>query len=205
MRLRAPIPRATRRRFSATRARASSRRSARTSTSVEPGDHVVTLFSPQCRRVRPLPQPAHQPLPRHPRAAEQGLPARRHDAPRADGEPIRHFMGTSTFAEYTVMPEIALAKVNPEAPLDARLPLRVRPLDRARRGDEHGTGRAGGDVRRLRLPAWSGSAPSSAAGCAAPSASSPSTSRRAAGAGARTTARPTRSRRPRTSSTRSST
>ena len=35
-----------------------------------------------------------------------------------DGEPIRHFMGTSTFAEYTVMPEIALAKVNPEAPLE---------------------------------------------------------------------------------------
>ncbi|HET8536357.1 MAG TPA: zinc-binding dehydrogenase, partial [Solirubrobacteraceae bacterium] len=33
------------------------------------------------------------------------------------GEPIRHFMGTSTFAEYTVMPEIALAKVNPEADL----------------------------------------------------------------------------------------
>ena len=35
-----------------------------------------------------------------------------------DGEPIRHFMGTSTFAEYTVMPEIALAKVSPEAPLE---------------------------------------------------------------------------------------
>jgi S-(hydroxymethyl)glutathione dehydrogenase/alcohol dehydrogenase len=35
-----------------------------------------------------------------------------------DGESIRHFMGTSTFAEYTVMPEIALAKVSPEAPLD---------------------------------------------------------------------------------------
>ena len=35
-----------------------------------------------------------------------------------DGEPIRHFMGTSTFAEYTVMPEIALAKVDPEAPLE---------------------------------------------------------------------------------------
>jgi len=35
-----------------------------------------------------------------------------------EGEPIRHFMGTSTFAEYTVMPEIALAKINPEAPLD---------------------------------------------------------------------------------------
>ena len=35
-----------------------------------------------------------------------------------DGEPLRHFMGTSTFAEYTVMPEIALAKIDPEAPLD---------------------------------------------------------------------------------------
>jgi S-(hydroxymethyl)glutathione dehydrogenase/alcohol dehydrogenase len=35
-----------------------------------------------------------------------------------DGEPIRDFMGCSTFAEYTVMPEIALAKVSPEAPLD---------------------------------------------------------------------------------------
>src|SRR5207247_4924789 len=35
-----------------------------------------------------------------------------------DGERIRHFMGTSTFAEYTVVPEIALAKVSPDAPLD---------------------------------------------------------------------------------------
>ena len=35
-----------------------------------------------------------------------------------DGEPVRHFMGTSTFAEYTVMPEIALAKITPDAPLD---------------------------------------------------------------------------------------
>ena len=35
-----------------------------------------------------------------------------------DGEPIRHFMGTSTFAEYAVIPEIALAKVDREAPLD---------------------------------------------------------------------------------------
>jgi S-(hydroxymethyl)glutathione dehydrogenase/alcohol dehydrogenase len=37
---------------------------------------------------------------------------------RRDGEEIRHFMGTSTFAEYTVMPEIALARVSAEAPLD---------------------------------------------------------------------------------------
>ena len=46
-----------------------------------------------------------------------------------DGEPLRHFMGTSTFAEYTVMPEIALAKVSPEAPPRAarRSPAGSRP------------------------------------------------------------------------------
>jgi S-(hydroxymethyl)glutathione dehydrogenase/alcohol dehydrogenase len=85
---------------------------------VAPGDHVVTLFSPQCREC------AHC---RDPRTnlclairEEQGrghLPDGTTRLSR-DGEPIRHFMGTSTFAEYTVMPEIALAKVSPEAPLD---------------------------------------------------------------------------------------
>ncbi len=39
------------------------------------------------------------------------------------GDPLRHFMGTSTFAEYTVMPEIALAKVSPEAPLEGCAPF----------------------------------------------------------------------------------
>ena len=67
-----------------------------------------------------------------------------------DGEPIRHFMGCSTFAEYTVMPEIALAKVEPGRAARPRLPVRLRPLDRARGGDQHREGRAGLDVRRLR-------------------------------------------------------
>jgi S-(hydroxymethyl)glutathione dehydrogenase / alcohol dehydrogenase len=86
--------------------------------SVAPGDHVVTLFSPQCRECV------------HCRSTrtnlcmaireEQGkghLPDGTVRLSRG-GEPIRHFMGTSTFAEYTVMPEIALAKVSPEAPLE---------------------------------------------------------------------------------------
>ena len=82
------------------------------------GDHVVTLFSPQCRECV------------HCRSTKTNLcmairePQNRGYLP--DGttrlsrgsEPIRHFMGTSTFAEATVMPEIALAKVSPEAPLD---------------------------------------------------------------------------------------
>jgi len=82
------------------------------------GDHVVTLFSPQCGEC------AHC---RDPRTnlcmairAEQNLGQLPDGTVRLSrgGEEIRHFMGTSTFAEYTVMPEIALAKVNPEAPLD---------------------------------------------------------------------------------------
>jgi S-(hydroxymethyl)glutathione dehydrogenase / alcohol dehydrogenase len=87
-------------------------------TSVVPGDHVVTLFSPQCRECV------------HCRSTRTNLcMAIREEQGKGhlpdgtvrlsrDGEPIRHFMGTSTFAEYTVMPEIALAKVNPEAPLE---------------------------------------------------------------------------------------
>jgi S-(hydroxymethyl)glutathione dehydrogenase / alcohol dehydrogenase len=87
-------------------------------TLVAPGDHVVTLFSPQCGECA------------HCRSSKTNLCL----AIRAqqnkgflpdgstrlsrDGERLRHFMGTSTFAEYTVMPEIALARVNPEAPLE---------------------------------------------------------------------------------------
>jgi S-(hydroxymethyl)glutathione dehydrogenase / alcohol dehydrogenase len=81
------------------------------------GDHVVTLFSPQCREC------VHCLSPRTNLCLaireQQGLGFLPDGTTRLsrDGEPIRHFMGTSTFAEYTVMPEIALAKVDPEAPL----------------------------------------------------------------------------------------
>jgi S-(hydroxymethyl)glutathione dehydrogenase/alcohol dehydrogenase len=85
---------------------------------VSPGDRVVTLFSPQCRECV------------HCRSTKTNLCLAIRDQQNKgflpdgttrlsrDGEPIRHFMGTSTFAQYTVMPEIALAKVSPEAPPD---------------------------------------------------------------------------------------
>jgi S-(hydroxymethyl)glutathione dehydrogenase/alcohol dehydrogenase len=87
-------------------------------TLVKPGDHVVTLFAPQCGECV------------HCRSgrtnlcmairAEQNLGHLPDGTTRLvrNGEHIRHFMGTSTFAEYTVMPEIALAVVSPEAPAD---------------------------------------------------------------------------------------
>jgi S-(hydroxymethyl)glutathione dehydrogenase/alcohol dehydrogenase len=82
------------------------------------GDHVVTLFSPQCGECV------------HCRSEltnlclaireQQNLGYMPDGTTRLSvgGEPLRHFMGTSTFAEYTVMPEIALARIDREAPLD---------------------------------------------------------------------------------------
>ncbi len=82
------------------------------------GDHVVTLFSPQCRECEHCRSPKTNLCMAIRAEQNQGhLPDGTVRISR-DGEPIRHFMGTSTFAEYTVMPEIALAKVPEEAPLD---------------------------------------------------------------------------------------
>ena len=87
-------------------------------TSVAPGDHVVTLFSPQCREcVHCLSDRTNLCLAIREQQGKGYLPDGTTRLSRA-GEPVRHFMGTSTFAEYTVMPEIALAKVSPEAPLE---------------------------------------------------------------------------------------
>jgi S-(hydroxymethyl)glutathione dehydrogenase/alcohol dehydrogenase len=87
-------------------------------TSLAPGDHVVTLFSPQCREcVHCRSDRTNICLAIRDQQNKGYLPdgtTRLH----RNGDELRHFMGTSTFAEATVMPEIALAKVDPEAPLD---------------------------------------------------------------------------------------
>jgi S-(hydroxymethyl)glutathione dehydrogenase / alcohol dehydrogenase len=92
-------------------------------TLVAPGDHVVTLFAPECGQC------IHCRDPRTNRCIairdQQGLGFLPDGTTRfaRDGEPLRHFMGTSTFAEYTVMPEIALAKVSADAPLEVCAPF----------------------------------------------------------------------------------
>ncbi len=92
-------------------------------TLVKPGDHVITLFAPECGQC------VHCLSGRTNRCTaireQQGLgylPDGTSRLSRGE-EKLRHFMGTSTFAEYTVMPEIALAKVNPEAPLEGCAPF----------------------------------------------------------------------------------
>jgi len=85
---------------------------------VATGDRVVTLFSPQCRECEHcLSQETNLCLAIRDQQNKGFLPDGTTRLSR-DGEPIRHFMGTSTFAQYTVMPAIALAKVSPEAPAD---------------------------------------------------------------------------------------
>jgi len=85
---------------------------------VAPGDHVVTLFSPQCGECVHCRSPRTNLCLAIREQQNKGyLPDGTARLAR-DGEPLRHFMGTSTFAEYTVMPQIALAKIDPEAPLE---------------------------------------------------------------------------------------
>jgi S-(hydroxymethyl)glutathione dehydrogenase/alcohol dehydrogenase len=83
-----------------------------------PGDHVVTLFSPQCRECIHCRDPRTNLCLAIREQQNRGYLPDGTTRLSRDGEPIRHFMGTSIFAEYTVMPEIALAKISPEAPLD---------------------------------------------------------------------------------------
>jgi len=87
-------------------------------TSVVPGDHVVTLFSPQCRECVHCRDTRTNLCLAIREQQNQGYLPDGTTRLAAGGEQIRHFMGTSTFAEYTVMPEIALAVIRPEAPLD---------------------------------------------------------------------------------------
>ena len=72
------------------------------------------------------------------------------------GRLIHHYMGTSTFAEHTVLPEIALAKIRDEGAARQGVPVRLRRQHGDRRGALHGEGRAGRDrggvrARRRRL------------------------------------------------------
>ena len=87
-------------------------------TSVTEGDHVVTLFSPQCGECVHCRDPRTNLCMAIREQQNKGYLPDGTTRLSRDGEPIRHFMGTSAFAECTVLPEIALAKVNPEAPLD---------------------------------------------------------------------------------------
>lgn len=88
-------------------------------TSVEPGDHVIPLYTPECRECEYCLNPKTNLCQAIRSTQGQGLmPDGTSRFSTLDGDPIYHYMGTSTFANYTVLPEIALAKIRKDAPFD---------------------------------------------------------------------------------------
>lgn len=87
-------------------------------TSVEVGDHVIPLYTPECGECK-FCQSGKTNLCQAIRSTQgQGVMPDGTSRFSKDGQTIYHYMGTSTFSEHTVVPEIALAKVSKEAPLE---------------------------------------------------------------------------------------
>jgi S-(hydroxymethyl)glutathione dehydrogenase/alcohol dehydrogenase len=87
-------------------------------TSVKAGDHVIPLYTPECGKCK-FCTSGKTNLCQAIRATQgKGLMPDGTSRFSIKGKPVLHYMGTSTFSEYTVLPEIALAKINPKAPLD---------------------------------------------------------------------------------------
>lgn len=87
-------------------------------TSVKPGDHVIPLYTPECRQCEYC-------LSRKTNLCQairptqgQGVMPDGTSRFSMDGKMLHHYMGTSTFANYTVLPEIAVAKIREDAPFD---------------------------------------------------------------------------------------
>ena len=87
-------------------------------TSVSVGDHVIPLYTPECGECKFCTSGKTNLCQKIRETQGKGLMPDGTTRFYKDGEPIYHYMGTSTFSEYTVLPEISLAKVNPEAPLE---------------------------------------------------------------------------------------
>ena len=87
-------------------------------TSVAPGDHVIPLYTPECRSCEFCLHPKTNLCQAIRETQGQGLMPDHTSRFSLDGKPILHYMGCSTFSNYTVLPEIAVAKVRPDAPFD---------------------------------------------------------------------------------------
>ena len=88
-------------------------------TSVAPGDHVIPLYTPECRECEYCLNPKTN-LCQKVRATQgRGLMPDGTTRFSYQGRPIHHYMGCSTFANHTVVPEIAVAKIDPGAPFQS--------------------------------------------------------------------------------------
>ena len=87
-------------------------------TSVQVGDHVIPLYTPECGECKFCKSGKTNLCQKIRETQGQGLMPDGTTRFYKDGQPIYHYMGCSTFSEYTVLPEISLAKIPKEAPLD---------------------------------------------------------------------------------------
>ncbi|EAT10771.1 S-(hydroxymethyl)glutathione dehydrogenase/class III alcohol dehydrogenase [Bermanella marisrubri] len=87
-------------------------------TSVAVGDHVIPLYTPECGECKFCTSGKTNLCQKIRETQGKGLMPDGTSRFYKDGKPIYHYMGTSTFSEYTVLPDISLAKVNKSAPLE---------------------------------------------------------------------------------------
>ena len=86
--------------------------------SLKRGDHVIPLYTPECRECEYCLNPKTNLCQAIRSTQGQGLMPDGSSRFSLDGKKLHHYMGTSTFANYTVLPEIALAKIREDAPFD---------------------------------------------------------------------------------------
>ncbi|MGD9387775.1 MAG: S-(hydroxymethyl)glutathione dehydrogenase/class III alcohol dehydrogenase [Gammaproteobacteria bacterium] len=86
--------------------------------SVKKGDHVIPLYTPECRECEFCLNPKTNLCQAIRTTQGQGLMPDGTSRFSLDGKPLLHYMGCSTFSNYTVLPEIAVAKIRPDAPFD---------------------------------------------------------------------------------------
>jgi S-(hydroxymethyl)glutathione dehydrogenase/alcohol dehydrogenase len=87
-------------------------------TSVKKGDHVIPLYTPECRECEYCLNPKTNLCVKIRATQGKGVMPDGSSRFTLGGKPVFHYMGTSTFANYTVLPEIAVAKIRSDAPFD---------------------------------------------------------------------------------------
>jgi S-(hydroxymethyl)glutathione dehydrogenase/alcohol dehydrogenase len=87
-------------------------------TSLKPGDHVIPLYTPECRQCEYCLNPKTNLCQAIRSTQGQGLMPDGSSRFSLNGDKLFHYMGCSTFANHTVLPEIALAKIRPDAPFE---------------------------------------------------------------------------------------
>jgi S-(hydroxymethyl)glutathione dehydrogenase/alcohol dehydrogenase len=87
-------------------------------TSLKVGDHVIPLYTPECGECRFCLSGKTNLCQKIRVTQGQGVMPDGSSRFSLDGKPLLHYMGTSTFSEYTVLPEISLAKISKAAPLE---------------------------------------------------------------------------------------